>query len=162
MCKVLDKTLDEVHSLAIQLRPAALDDLGLSAALERYLAEWQNQNEINVDFAIHTAGRRLPEVVETAVYRIIQESLTNVVRHANARTVSLLVERRYNDVITVIEDDGIGFDERRTNSGSRLGILGIRERTELLGGTFTIETAPDQGTSLFIRIPIGEREMVKK
>lgn len=160
MCKVLDQTLDEVHSMAVQLRPAALDDLGLSAALERYLAEWQARNDITVDFAILTAGQRLPEAVETAVYRIIQESLTNVVRHANAQTVSLLVERHNNDVITVIEDDGIGFDEKRANSGSRLGILGIRERTELLGGTFTIETAPDHGTSLFVRIPIGERERI--
>jgi signal transduction histidine kinase len=158
MCEVLDQTLDEVHNLAVQLRPAALDDLGLDAALERYLTEWQQQNEIKVEFVIHTAGRRLPEVVETAVYRIIQESLTNVARHAEANYVSVLVERRNNDVITVIEDDGIGFAGAQSNSVSRLGLLGIRERTELLDGNMTIETAPQEGTSLFIRIPIGEQE----
>jgi signal transduction histidine kinase len=158
MCEVLDQTLDEVHNLAVQLRPAALDDLGLDAALERYLMEWQHQHLISVDYTIHTAERRLPEVVETAVYRIIQESLTNVVRHAEAQSVSILVERRGNDVITVIEDDGKGLDETQINSGTRLGLLGIRERTELLSGSFTIESSPNQGTSLFIRIPIGEKE----
>ena len=158
MHKVLDQTLNEVHTLAVQLRPAALDDLGLAAALERYLEEWQYQHKIAIDFTIHTGDQRLPEAVETAVYRIVQESLTNIVRHADAQSVSVLVERRQNDVITVVEDDGIGFDSSILNLGSRLGLLGIRERTELLGGNLTIETAPNKGTSLFIRIPIGERE----
>jgi len=158
--QVLDSTLEEVHALAVQLRPAALDDLGLSAALERYLEEWQVQHGISVDFVIHTPDRRLPDFVETAVYRIIQEGLTNVSRHAEAQSVSVLVERRTNDVVTVIEDDGKGFDESHANSGSRLGLLGMRERTELLGGKMTIETAPRKGTSLFIQIPVGASEGV--
>lgn len=159
--QVLDHTLEEVHALAVQLRPAALDDLGLAAALERYLTEWQAQHGISIDFVIHTADDRLPEYVETALYRIIQESLTNIFRHAEAQSASVLVERRTNDVITVIEDDGIGFDESEANSGSRLGLLGMRERTELLGGNLTIESAPQKGTSLFIRIPIQTSNRVK-
>ncbi|MBL6983033.1 MAG: HAMP domain-containing protein [Anaerolineales bacterium] len=158
---VLNQTLEEVREMAIQLRPAALDDLGLTAALERYLANWQTQHDINVDCVIHTADSRLPEYVETAVYRIVQESLTNVARHAEATSVSVLVERRTNDVITVIEDDGKGFDESKAKSGSRLGLLGMRERTELLGGKLTIESTPQKGTSLFFRIPIGTNDRVK-
>ncbi len=158
--QVLDHTLDEVHSLAVQLRPAALDDLGLSAALERYLTDWQEQYRLNVDFVIHTPDCRLPEFVETAIYRIIQEGLTNVYRHAEAQSISVLVERRKHDVITVIEDDGKGYDIDHVNSGSRLGLVGMRERAELLGGELTIETIASKGTSLFIRIPIESKVSV--
>ena len=154
MTKVLDQTLDEVHNLAIQIRPAVLDDLGLSAALEHYLEDWRNHNKITIDYTIHTGDQRLPAAVETAVYRIVQESLTNIIRHAEAQSVSVLVERRQNDVIAVVEDDGIGFDSSHITTNNRLGLLGIRERTEILGGNFAVEAEPNQGTSLFIRIPI--------
>jgi signal transduction histidine kinase len=159
LCKILDHTLDEVHSMAVQLRPASLDDLGLEAALERYLSEWESQHEIKLDFAIHTDGHRLPEVIETALYRIIQESLTNVVRHAEADTVSVLIECRDNSIISVIEDNGKGFDYSGIIKGSSLGLLGIQERTELLGGNLTIETALHQGTSLFVQIPMNNMEV---
>lgn len=152
--KVLDQTLDEVHNLALQLRPAVLDDLGLSAALERYLEDWRNQHKITTDYTIHTGDQRLPAAVETAVYRIVQESLTNIIRHAEAQSVSVLVERRQNDVIAVVEDDGIGFDRSHIIPDNCLGLLGIRERTEILGGILAIEAEPNKGTSLFIRIPI--------
>lgn len=153
--KVLDQTLDEVHNLALQLRPAVLDDLGLSAALERYLEDWRNQHKITTDYTIHTGDQRLPAAVETAVYRIVQESLTNIIRHAEAQSVSVLVERRQNDVIAVVEDDGIGFDRSHIIPDNCLGLLGIRERTEILGGILAIEAEPNKGTSLFIRIPIS-------
>jgi signal transduction histidine kinase len=158
--KILDQTLHEVHTLAVQLRPAALDDLGLIAALERYLREWQIQHKIATDFASYIGDQRLPEDVETAVYRIVQESLTNVVRHAEAQSVSVLVERRNDMVIAIIEDDGKGFVHSSSIIGSRLGLLGIQERTELLGGSLTIETAPDIGTSIFIKIPLDARKKV--
>lgn len=152
------QTLDEVHSLAMQLRPRALDDLGLSAALERLTFEWQGRNKIPVDLAIALSGVRLPEGVETALYRIIQETLTNIVRHANAHSVSILVERRDGRVIAVIEDDGIGFDAGNSQGEFHLGLLGMRERAELLYGNLTIESRPDQGTSVFVEIPLDNEE----
>lgn len=154
--QVLDQTLDDVHSLAVQLRPALLDDLGLAAALERFLQEWQSRHKIMADTAIHLKGQRLPESVETALYRIVQEALTNVARHAGAHTVSVLVERHRDELITVIEDDGVGFDEIETQRGPHLGLLGIRERAELLGGSLAVESEPGQGASLFIRIPLED------
>jgi signal transduction histidine kinase len=156
--QVAAQTLDEVHTLAMELRPRVLDDLGLSAALERLVSEWQSRYKISLDLLIHLIQERLPDDVETALYRIIQEALTNIARHAGARNVSVLVEQRGGMVITVVEDDGIGFDvEQMIGSNenySHLGLVGIRERAELLGGGITIESTPHQGTSLFIEIPL--------
>lgn len=152
--RVVSQTLDEVHSLAVQLRPAVLDDLGLAAALERFVDDWQDHHGITADLLIHLGDKRLPEAIETALYRIIQESLTNVTRHAKARTVSVLVERRQEDVVAVIEDDGRGFEIGKPRAQERLGLLGIRERAELLGGRITLESSVNQGTSLFVFIPL--------
>jgi signal transduction histidine kinase len=153
---VAAQTLDDVHNLALQLRPSVLDDLGLPAALERYVADCRRRYRLPIDLAVRGLEvERLPAQVETALYRIVQESLTNVVRHAAARTASVLVERRNGSVRAIIEDDGRGFDPVSA-SREQLGLYGIRERAELLGGTLTIESAPGQGASLFIEIPISE------
>lgn len=145
--------LDDVHGLAHQLRPSVLDDLGLPAALERYVDDFQRRHQIPVDLAIRGLdGGRLPPTVETAVYRIVQEGLTNVARHAQASSASVMVEHREGRVRAIIEDDGRGFDPG-TTSGQSLGMYGIRERAELLGGTLTVETSPGGGTSLFVDIP---------
>lgn len=151
---VTEQVLDDVHNLAIQLRPAVLDDLGLAAALERLAQEWSRRHHIRADVLVHVGGERLPEGVETALYRIIQEALTNVARHAQANSVSVLVERRPKDVVAVIEDDGVGFDAALMRSEGHLGLAGIRERAELLGGSLTIESAPGNGTTLYIQIPL--------
>lgn len=153
-------TLDEVHSLAMQLRPRALDDLGLTAALERLIYEWQVRYKVPIDLAITLGDTRLLEGVETALYRIIQETLTNVVRHAQAHSVSILVERRSGNVIAVIEDDGQGFEVSNSPGELHLGLLGMRERAELLGGHLTIESNPGQGTSLFVEIPLVVEENI--
>jgi signal transduction histidine kinase len=158
MRNVVTQTLENVHTLAIQLRPAVLDDLGLEAALQRYLEDWQEHHRISVDYLVHLGNQRLPEEVETTVYRIVQESFTNISRHAEAQSVSVLVELRNGDVITVVDDDGKGFDRSDSSSGGRLGLLGIKERAELLDGSLKIETAPGRGTSLFIRIPLHTEE----
>jgi signal transduction histidine kinase len=148
------QVLEEVHSLAVHLRPAILDDLGLSAALERLANEWQQRHAIPVDVIVHLGSERLPDPVETTLYRSIQEALTNVARHAQASAVSVLIERRSQDIVAVVEDDGQGFDLERAHSFNHLGLLGIRERAEALGGDLTIESKPGQGTSLFIRLPL--------
>ncbi|MCE7937324.1 ATPase [bacterium] len=147
-------TLDDVHALALQLRPSVLDDLGLAAALERFVADFQRRHPVAVDLVVRgLSGMRLPPELETALYRIVQEALTNVARHADAATTSILLEQRDGRVRAVIEDDGRGFDASRLGADQRLGLYGIRERAELLGGTLVIETEPGRGTSLFVDIP---------
>lgn len=147
------QTLDEVHEISAHLRPRLLDDLGLAAALERLAREWQARYQIPIDLLIHIGEERLPGEIETAIYRIVQESLTNVARHAAARSVSVLVERRGDEAIAIIEDDGRGFDPR-PSKGRHLGLAGMRERAELLGGKLTIESRPGQGTSVHVQIPL--------
>jgi signal transduction histidine kinase len=148
------QVLDDLHNLAVQLRPSVLDDLGLSAALERLIQEWQKRHQIQADVVVHLAGERLPDAIETALYRILQEALTNVARHAQAKSVSVLVERRKQDVVAVIEDDGVGFAAWQTQRDGHLGLAGMRERAELLGGTMTIESNLGVGTSFFIQLPL--------
>ena len=151
--QVASKTLDEVHDLSMRLRPRVLDDLGLAAALERLVSEWQARYKIPVDVVIQLV-ERLPGDVETAIYRIAQETLTNIARHAQARSASILVERHGDIVRAIVEDDGIGFDVITNHGERQLGLLGMRERAELLNGTLTIESSREQGTSIFIEIPL--------
>jgi PAS domain S-box-containing protein len=155
---MIDELSREVHNLAWGLRPPALDDLGLEKALYNYVEGWAERSCVPVDF--HSAGfggGRLPLTYETAVYRIAQEALTNVIRHSGADRVSFILERRGDHVFAVIEDNGRGFDVEAAllpaGSGRRLGLLGMRERAALLGGTINVESAPGAGTTLFVRIP---------
>jgi signal transduction histidine kinase len=155
---VASNTLDEVHKLALQLRPSVLDDLGLAAALERYVADISNQYELQVDLALlGLEGERLPAEVETALYRIVQESLTNIVRHAQARSASILIERRPASVRAIVEDDGRGFDASSAGKAERrLGLYGMRERAELLNGTLLIESVPGEGAVVLVEIPLHQ------
>jgi len=157
---VVGNTLDEVHNLALNLRPSVLDDLGLPAALERYAAECLKRYGLRVDLAIHGLdGQRLPAPVETALYRMVQEALTNVARHAQARVASVLLERHSESLRAIVEDDGHGFDATAVGlRDHRLGLYGIRERAELLGGKLTIESERGRGTTLFVEIPIPRSE----
>ncbi|MFO3797622.1 MAG: ATP-binding protein, partial [Anaerolineales bacterium] len=152
--QIVANTLEEVHEISIRLRPRLLDDLGLPAALERLAREWQGHYRIPVDLLIHIGEERLPSEIETAIYRIIQECLTNIARHAAAHSVSVLVERRGNEVIAIVEDDGHGFDPAQSLGERHLGLAGMRERAELLGGRLTIESQPGAGTSIHVQIPV--------
>jgi signal transduction histidine kinase len=150
----------ELHQVALELRPSSLDDLGLRRALASYAEEWSERTAIEVD--LHCSGLgsdRLPPAVETILYRVTQEALTNVQRHAEARRVGLILERHDQRVILVVEDDGKGFDAE-TVMGSplaqgRLGLRGMQERLAQVGGSVTIESAPGAGTTLLIRIPLS-------
>jgi signal transduction histidine kinase len=153
------RTLDEVHQIALQLRPSALDDLGLAAAIERYVADCRRHSGLEIDLVIRGIDEaRLPTEIETALYRIVQESLTNVIRHAKAHTVSVLIERYTQprlEVRVVIEDDGCGFDPSTAGTANqRLGLYGMRERAQLLRGDLTIESGTTMGTSIFVNIPL--------
>jgi signal transduction histidine kinase len=156
-------TLDLMRDMALELRPSTLDHLGLVAALERYVAEYGRKHGLEADFdAGGLDGARLSPQTETALYRIAQEALTNVLRHARARGVSVLLERRDSRAILVVEDDGAGFDvEVARHSGSPagdLGILGMEERALLAGGSLTIESRPGHGTAVFVEAPLEDKD----
>ncbi|MCB5177334.1 sensor histidine kinase [Microvirga lenta] len=155
----------DIHRAASDLRPSAIDDLGLHKALAAYVAEWGKVSQIDVDLQTIGHVRRLPAPIETATYRVVQEALTNVLKHAEARSVSIVLEYRARQLRVLVEDDGRGFDpDMLANDGAgtltetdekrmHLGITGMRERLALLGGTLTLESSPGSGTTVFIQVP---------
>ena len=148
------ETLQDVRRLAVELRPSALDDFGLVAALERLTTSFSEQTGIAIDFEASIAEERLPEQVEIALYRIVQESLTNVVKHARARHVSILLTRRDGGVKVVIEDDGLGFEVGESANGG-FGLMGMRERLALLGGRLLVESNGETGTTVAAEVPVA-------
>ena len=154
------QTLESVKRLARELRPPLLDDLGLPAALERYIAGYRSNFGLSADLQMtgFTGGERLAPEIELALYRIIQEALTNIAKHAKATNISVVVERRAHSVIAIIEDDGCGFDVRTVldtpQQDGKLGLHGMRERAELLGGRLQLESTPGSGSSVFVKIPV--------
>ena len=145
-------TLQDVRRLAVELRPKALDDFGLVPALERLVATFTEQTGIRVDLEETLGGSRLPPETETALYRITQEALTNVVKHAHATRVSIVLTRKDASVTAVIEDDGRGFDPANTREDG-FGLLGMRERVELIGGRLGVE-ANGAGTAVVAVVPV--------
>jgi signal transduction histidine kinase len=144
-------TLQDVRRLAVELRPKALDDFGLVSALERLVETFHEQTGIEVDLEPRLGEERLPSDVETTLYRITQEALTNVVKHAQAKHVSIVLTRRDSSVSAVIEDDGRGFTAG--SDGDGLGLLGMRERIALVGGRLEVESSPGSGTTLSVEVP---------
>ena len=146
----------EIHQLAQELRPVALDELGLSRALSGYLDAWAERSGINVDFV--SAGidePRLPSALETTLYRVVQEAMNNIYKHAAAKGVSVSIERRGDSVVGIVEDDGSGFESDLQNRDpARLGIAGMNERAATVGGTLTIESSAGGGTTVRIQIPV--------
>ena len=145
-------TLQDVRRLAVELRPSALDDLGLVPAIDR-LARSFGESGLQVDVLANIGGERLPEAVETTLYRIVQEAVTNVAKHAEANRLSVTLTRKGSSVVVIVEDDGKGFDVAGPSDG--LGLLGMRERLALVGGTLRIETAADSGTTIAAEVPVS-------
>ncbi len=149
--------IEEVRRMARGLRPSVLDDQGLKAAVEVYAAEFAARHRVQAE--VHMDGleesSRLSPLIETTLYRIVQEALTNVARHAGATTVSVIIERRDGQVCAIVEDDGCGFDPAAAGAAAPgLGLEGIRERIGLLGGTFEIESGMGRST-LYLKIPLA-------
>lgn len=152
---------EDVERLSQRLRPAALDDLGLEAALQQHTQEWSRDS--GIELSLHTRGlrgRRWAAALETTAFRTVQEALTNVRRHAGARHVSLMVERLGAELRIVLEDDGCGFDPAaprpRSARGGGLGLRGMAERAQLAGGRLELESAPGRGTTVFLALPLGD------
>jgi signal transduction histidine kinase len=147
------QTLQDVRRLAVELRPTALDDFGLAAALERLASTFSEQTGTKVELESRLGDDRLPSDVETVLYRIVQEALTNVVKHAQAEHVSIVLQRNGGAVTTVIEDDGRGFSGDDQKDGG-LGLVGMKERVELVNGRLEIESAEGAGTTLVVEVPV--------
>jgi signal transduction histidine kinase len=146
-------TLQNVRRLAVELRPSALDDFGLVPALERLTTMITEQGGPTVDLEAQLSGGRLPGEVETTLYRIVQEALTNTLKHANATSVSVILTRTAEAVTAVIEDDGLGIELDR-NDPQGLGLTGMRERVELVGGRLRIESSAGAGTTIVAEVPV--------
>lgn len=152
------QTMDNVRHMAAELRPSLLDDLGLLAAIQRYIKEYSTKMNINVDYHISGIdGQRLPSDVEVAIYRIIQEALTNIAKHAEASNISVVLRYRDSLLVAVVEDDGKGFDVSSimaSPDGKKLGLFGMYERASLIGGSLTIESQPGDGATIFLDVPL--------
>jgi signal transduction histidine kinase len=155
--RMTDELGRQIHGLALRLRPTALDDLGLPAALEPLVREWGGRTGVAVDLAIVglDGGTRLPSDAETVLFRVVQEALSNVAKHARASNVSIVVSRHGGYATATVEDDGIGFDVESAGH-DRLGLVGMRERVTLADGTLDIESTPGAGATVIARIPLRE------
>lgn len=143
-----------LHRTAWELRPASLNDIGLLRSLETYTSDWAERFGIRVDFQASDITRRFSDDIETAVYRAVQEALTNVLKHAAASTVSVILEYKDGTLQVIIEDDGRGFNVEERMSQGRLGLAGIGERLSLVKGALSIDSTIGTGTTLYIRIPV--------
>jgi len=153
--RVLDEVADQLRRLAHELRPTVLDDLGLLSALEFLSQGVIKRTGLDVRVEGSTAGR-LDPIIETTLYRVVQEAVLNVVKHARARSVIIRVEHGPTHIRCSIRDDGVGFDAGGQPKGPRgLGLLGIGHRVETLGGRLEIRTRPGQGTTLVVGIPVS-------
>lgn len=159
--RITAKTLEEIQRLARGLHPLVLDDLGLEAALRGLAKEFAQTYRLDVD--VHMSGLshlRFPREVEWALFRIAQEAFTNIVKHAHADHVSLLVRCGPSDVKMIVEDDGRGFDPekilRSQTAKGHLGLPGMRERAALLNGNFSMESTPGKGTTIYVQVPPAE------
>jgi signal transduction histidine kinase len=152
----VDRAIDE---LTLGLRSEPLDSLGIAAAIEQLVTEWAERNRIVADCGVgQLDGQRFDPEIEINLFRIAQEALHNVLKHAQATRVSVSLERRLNRLQLVIEDNGRGIEPAvaRTPPDGKFGLIGMRERAALLGGTVEIESSRGRGTTIFVRVPLAE------
>ncbi len=149
----------ELSRIAWELRPRALDDLGLRVAVTQYLEEWAERSRLQIDLEVNLGDSRLPQAVETAVFRVLQEAITNVVKHSGADRVGVILEATDKELRLIVEDNGRGFDAAGSSADldlgiGHLGLLGVRERLALAGGSLEVESSPQGGTTVYARIPL--------
>ena len=153
LIRKVETVSEDLHRLAMALRPASLDHLGLVAALRQYVEVVSQRHGFEVQFESVGFDRRLPVDLETALYRIVQEALTNVIRHAKATCVDVVLHQLSDRLIVIVEDNGAGFDPDGVVQSERLGLVGIRERAEMIGGRLVIESDVGSGTTLRVEVP---------
>jgi signal transduction histidine kinase len=154
---IAENTLQSVRDLSQLLHPSMLDDFGLPEALRSYLRTFSKRTGISAQFIQNGPERRLPQAAEVCVYRIVQEALTNVVRHSGARNAIVTLSQTDSGLEMTIDDDGCGIDQQISRFGTAsthgLGIIGMRERVQALGGTFALESGRDGGTRVAVHLP---------
>jgi two-component system sensor histidine kinase UhpB len=157
--RITDEVLSQVHNLSLDLRPSQLDELGLTAALRWHLDRQMQAANLTPHFSVDSLPDRLQSDVEIACFRVAQEALTNVIRHAGARRVWVDLHRSEDRLILIIRDDGQGFDvsaaRERALQGASMGLIGMQERVELVGGQLRLNSAPGQGTEIHAVFPLS-------
>jgi signal transduction histidine kinase len=156
LLELLDGTVRTVRKISSELRPSLLDDMGLVAAMEWHLKEWEKRASVKTKFLIPSNDLPLTDAVKTGLFRIFQESLTNVARHANAKKVEVSLQRQNGSLILSIKDDGKGFDREKAANKKTLGILGMEERSFMMGGSYQINSKPGKGTLVVVSVPYSE------
>jgi signal transduction histidine kinase len=151
MCRLIDKNIEDVRGMAIRLRPGVLDDLGLVDALEWFTSDFEKRTNIACVFE-HSRMPAIGEAIATAAYRIAQEALTNVARHAQATRADVALITRDRQLQLTVADDGRGFDTGRLSEFEGLGVAGMQERANLLGGKLEVRAAPGEGTRIRFRV----------
>lgn len=151
--------LENIRKIIFALRPMDLDDLGLVPAVKRFISEFERTCEVPVQFQFIGGERRYNSSLEVAVFRIIQEALNNVAKHAQASKVEMVLETQPNVVSAVVRDNGRGFEAEEAPGENSFGIRGMKERAALLKGEIRINTAPGKGTEVFMSFPVGEDEI---
>ena len=155
--RMVSKSVEIVHRFARELRPTMLDDLGLIPALRAYIRDLPMRKTLKISFAAHPGVEALDNLRRTVLYRVTQEALTNISRHAHAKNVRVRLTQTPGMVRLSVHDDGKSFLVSRAfeaNKGKRLGLLGMRERVEMVGGSFSIESTPTKGTTVHAQIPV--------
>jgi signal transduction histidine kinase len=151
LVQTINAAISQLRTLAIELRPTALDDLGLNAALERLTESYARRTGLRVELVVDDVADRLPPLVETTVYRVVQESLTNVAKHGAAESVIVRGEARGSELVVTVTDDGKGFDTNTQPGG--FGLNSMRERSELVAGSVRVTSSPGAGTTVELRVP---------
>ncbi len=157
---LIDKTIDQVRNLSLNLRPSLLDDLGLSPSLKWYIEKGKNRSNLNIEYIFDFDQEKINKDLAIVIFRIIQESIINIIKHAQAKNVFLEVKEEEKNIIINIKDDGIGFDAEniweKVKEGRALGILGIKERVELFNGKMELKSKRGEGTEIRVVLPFLE------
>lgn len=159
--RLVERSLSAVHRFAIELRPAVLDDLGLVPAIQSYMKGLAERTDIRLRLVAFDGFRKLPMVKRTVLYRVAQAALTNVAQHAEATRAKVTIRRLPTAIRVEIQDNGRSFDVGRVlfaRHKRRLGLLGMRERVEMVGGSFAVESSPGKGTIVRVQIPFNDDE----
>jgi signal transduction histidine kinase len=153
LIEILDSMIVSVRRISSELRPSLLDKIGLVATIDWHLKEFEKRSGIVINFDAPKKELSLPDEVKNGLFRIFQESLTNVARHSEATKLKVVLHQSEEQVVLTITDDGIGFDKQKLTEAENLGILGMQERTLMMKGTYNITSTPGNGTSVKIIIP---------
>ena len=156
MLSLVDTTVRSVRRIASELRPSLLDDLGLYAAMEWHLEEFERRSGIIKELIIPETELELPDTLKIGIFRIFQESLTNVARHSGAKNVIVSLLQKDNQLILTIRDNGIGFEAEPMTTKKTLGLLGMKERSMMMGGQYEITSVIGKGTTVTVIIPLSK------